>query len=268
MQHNILTTIMFLMTHLTPTHSAVIDTCGGLKDTYTNVNSCCSGTDTTKLTTDVYHDVTHGKDTVVLYQKFQPKIPMGGMPDKSSMCDDMELAPNVTLGATLNDVYKRFGFQCSIALNFSSLTTVDAVFTRLQQVSNVQTGDILSQGYNTEEHTLLREYTFKSWNDFKNTAISPPPGGHPAWDSFNYKLMVMVPFVWAFNLVDWGFKVPQENCAAMKSWLTDAKASWSNTQNGAPAWFDTLYTSDSWTKQTVTCYDTSALKSNDNRMYP
>ena len=260
---NVFGIVMFMI--LTLSHAAVIDTCGGLKDTYTD-SSCCPGTDITQLTTDLYYDVTHGKDTVVLYQKFQPKIPSGGMPDKSSMCD-MVLQPGVTLGDTLNTAYSQFGFQCSRALNFSAFITIDAVFARFQQLSNVQPGDILSQSYNTEEHTLFREYTFKSWNDFKNTAISPPPG-RAAWDSINWKLMVALPFVWAFNLVDWGYKVPQENCAEMKTWVTTAKASWSDTTNGAPAWFSSLYDADSWAAQTVTCYDTRALKSNDNRMYP
>jgi len=250
---------------VTTTSAETISTCNGLKETYTSAE-CCDHPNNS-LPSSIYYDVTHGGNTIVLYQKFQPKIPTGGMPDKSSMCD-MQISPGVTLGATLNNVYSTLGFQCTVALNFSTLTTVDAVFNRLQQVSNVQPGDILSQGYNTEEHTLLREYTFKSWNDFENTAIAPIIPQYPAWDSINWKLMIALPFVWAFNLVEWGYKVPQENCAEMKAWLTTAKASWGSTTMGAPAWFPTLYDTDSWATQTVTCYDTRSWKSNDSRMYP
>lgn len=53
------------------------------------------------------------------------------MPDKSSMCS-LQIAEGVTLGATLNQAYAAVGFQCEVALNFSTLVTVDDVFNRLK----------------------------------------------------------------------------------------------------------------------------------------
>ena len=254
----------FFILLLPLTGADVLSSCRELRGLY-QTSQCCDMDE--KTLSNVYYNTTDGKDTVALYQKFQPKIPSAGMPDKSSMCS-LQIAEDVTLGATLNQAYAAFGFQCEVALNFSTLVTVDDVFNRLKSVSNVRPGYLLMQSYNDEEHTLFREYTFKSWDDFEREAISPAPP-NLAYNSVSWKLMVAFPFIWPFNLVEFGFKVPQHKCNEMKTWLANAKISWTTEDFAAPALFPTIYTSTHvWNSQTVTCYDPLPFKSNDNRVYP